>query len=112
MLVACAMGAQVATKRAGFVVMAKPPSLPAITQDVLPGEGWAPGTYRLRGQAVVFDTWRPTRRRLGVVEAGTSVTMLSGLCEVSKPDLVTVTLPVPELQLKAGDSLFRYTYRG
>lgn len=92
--------------------MAKPPSLPAIAQDVLPGEGWAPGTYKLRGQAVIFDTWRPLRRRLTVLDAGTLVTMLSGLCEVNKPDLVTITSPIPELQLNPGDSLLRYTYYG
>jgi hypothetical protein len=92
--------------------MERPPSLPVITQDVLPGEGWAPGTYKLHGQATVFDTWKPARHRIAVLEAGTPVALLSGLSEVSKPDLVIVTSPVPELRLNLGDSLLRYTYRG
>ena len=92
--------------------MAKPPSLPAIAQDVLPGEGWVPGTYNLRGQAVIFDTWRATRHRLAALGAGTTVTLLSGLCEVSKPDLITVTSAISELLLNPGDSLLRYTEYG
>ena len=40
------------------------------------------------------------------------MTLLSGLCEVSKPDLITVTSPIPELQLNRGDSLLRYTDYG
>ena len=40
------------------------------------------------------------------------MTLLSGLCEVSKPDLITVTSPIPELQINRGDSLLRYTYYG
>jgi hypothetical protein len=89
-----------------------PPSLPVITKDVLPGEGWAIRTYTLHGRAVIFDTWKPHRHRLTVLEAGTLVTMLSGLSEVSKPDVIAVTSRIPELQLSPGDRLFRYTYRG
>ena len=54
LLVACAFAAQLQTIHTGFVVMAKPPSLPAVAHDVLPGEGWVLGTYKLRGQAVIF----------------------------------------------------------
>lgn len=92
--------------------MAKPPSLPAITPDVLPGEGWTPGTYPLRGRAVFYDTWKLHRRRVAVLETGTSITLLSGLCEVSQPDLITLTSPVSELKLRAGDRILRFTYRG
>jgi len=106
------MAAQVPATRAVFVPMPNPPVLPAIAHDVLPGEGWAPGTYKLHGQAAIFDTWKSSRRRLAVLEAGTPLTILSGLSAVSKPDLVTVTAPIPELQLNPGDSLLRYTSRG
>jgi hypothetical protein len=109
LLVALAMAAQ--TPKPGMA-MAIPPSLPAITPDVLPGEGWLPGMHKLRGAAMVFDTWKPLRRRIAVLEDGTPVIVLSGLSEVSKPDLITVTSPLPELQLKPGDSLLRYISRG
>ena len=112
LLVASKMCAQVLTLDARVVVMAEPPSLPAVTQDVLPGEGWVPGMHKLRGQAEVFDTWKPLRRRLAVLQAGTRVTVLSGLSEVSKPDVITVTAPIPELQLNPGDRLLRYTELG
>ena len=112
LLVACTSGAQAPIKHAEFVVMAKPPSLPTISEDMLPGEGWLPGSHKLRGQTVIFDTWRSSRRRLAVLNAGTPVTLLSGLCDVSRPDIVTVTSPIPKFQLYPGDSLLRYTYRG
>jgi hypothetical protein len=94
------------------VAMAKPPSLPAITHDVLPGEGWVPGTYPLRSQVVFYDTWKSQRRRVATLEAGISVTLLSGLCKVTKPDLITITSPISELKLRGGDRLLRFTYRG
>ncbi len=43
-------------------------------------KGGAPGTYKLSGQAVIFDTWLPSRPRLTMLDAGTSVTMLSEAC--------------------------------
>ena len=101
LVVAAAMPAQV-----GFVAMEKPPSLPVIVPDVLPGEGWAPGPYSVHGEAEVFDTWRKLRHRITVVQAGGSVTLLSGLSEVSKPDVIAVTSPVPEFRLSAGQRCF------
>src|ERR1035441_3293955 len=98
LLVASKMCAQVLTLDARVVVMAEPPSLPAVTQDVLPGEGWVPGVHRLRGQAEVFDTWKPLRRRLAVLQAGTRVTVLSGLSEVSKTDVIRSEEHTSELQ--------------
>jgi hypothetical protein len=112
LLVAFQMRAQVLTRDARVVIMAEPPSLPAVTQDVLPGEGFVSGMHTLSGEAVVFDTWKPLRRRLAVLRAGTRVMMLSGLSEVSKPDVITVTAPIPELQLEPGDRLLRYTELG
>ena len=100
-----------ATDTKGFG-MVQPPSLPVVTKNILPGEGWALGTYRLRRQAVVFDTWKPLRRRIALLQTGTLVSMLSGLSEVSKPDVITVTSPIPDLHLNPGDNLLRYTYRG
>jgi hypothetical protein len=93
-------------------VMAKPPGLPATTDDTLPGEGWSPGTYALKGGATVFDTWKSRRHPIATLPAGTPVTLLSGLSQVTKPDVITVNRPVPVLKLKPGDTLLRYTDRG
>ena len=94
------------------IAMKKPPSLPAITQDVMPGEGWVRGRYHLSGEAVVFDTWTAHRHRVTTLVAGTSVTILSGLSEVEKPDIVRLMSPIPRLNLNPGDQLLRYTERG
>ena len=106
LLVASAMAAPVR-------VMPEPPSLPLFTYDVLPGEGLAPGTYGLNVPASIFSDWAPRRIVLiAELKAGTSVTLLTGACEVDSPDLITVTMPLPELQLNPGDTFLRCTYRG
>jgi len=94
------------------VVMTKPPALPAIAQNVLPGEGWAAGTYRLHGPARIFDSWKRQRRQIAILKAGARFTLLSGLCEVSRPDLIVVTAAIPELQLEPGEQILRFTYLG
>jgi hypothetical protein len=112
LMLVSATSAQVPATRASSVIMPRPPSLPAIVQNILPGEGWVPGTYKLHGQAIIFDTWKSSRRRIAVLESGARIAILSGLSEVIKPDLITVTSPIPELQLNPGDNLLRYTNRG
>jgi hypothetical protein len=93
-------------------MMAAPPSLPAIKKEVLPGEGWVKGTYQLRGETAIFDTWKDGRRRLEVLRAGTTVTLLGGLNEVVTPDVVRINAAIPGLNLNPGDKLLRYTERG
>lgn len=94
------------------VVMTQPPALPMVVQPALPGEGWVPGTYQLRGSVVVFDTWKSERHRIARLAAGTSVTLVSGLNQITKPDLIVLTSPVVELGIHPGDTLLRYTERG
>ena len=92
--------------------MPTPPPLPVITSLVLPGEGWAPGPYRLSKPATVFQTWKSPHVVLARLPGGSSVTLLSGLNRVDKPDLIEVTASIPELSLSRGDTILRYTERG
>ena len=92
--------------------MRAPPSLPFITEPVLPGEGWGPGRYRLRKSATVFDTWRSGHVVIARVPAGRSVTLLSGLNEVDRPGVIEISSPVTGLLLNPGDILLRYIQRG
>jgi hypothetical protein len=92
--------------------MTKPPSLPVVAMGILPGEGWAAGVYRVAGDAIIFNTWKPARRRIAVLKSGAKVIILSGLSEVLKPDLIAVTAPLPDMQLRPGDTLLRYTQYG
>ena len=111
-LVAWVVSASLQASDARQVATAEPPLLPAVTKDVLPGEGWIVGTYKLRAQAKVFNTWKAGRRQIATAVSGATFALLSGLSEVSKPDLITVTGPIPELGLNPGDKLLRFTARG
>ena len=91
--------------------MLSPPLLPVITEPVLP-EGWGAGPYSLKKTITVFDTWKPAHVVLAHLPAGSSVTLISGLIEVGKPDSIEVTSSIPLLFLIRGDRLLRYTQRG
>jgi len=88
------------------------PPLPVITQPVLPGEGWEPGTYRLNKSIAIFDRWQSPHIVHARLLAHASVTLISGLNEVEKPDLIVMTSPIPVLSLSLGDTILRYTQRG
>jgi hypothetical protein len=94
------------------VLMAERPHLPAVTQDILPGEGWNVGTFKSRRPIKVFDTWKPERKKIATMQTNAAFTLLAGLCVIDRPDHITVTDPVPHLSLKAGDEVLRYAERG
>ena len=107
LVILSALSAQV-----GPSAMAAPPSLPVITKDVLLGEECVAGMYRAREKVAVFDTWEQRRHRVKTLMPGESITLLSGISEVRKPDLVLIMSAIPELGLNVGDRLLRYTERG
>src|SRR5205823_2608066 len=72
------------------VPMARPPELPVVTRNVLPGEGWVQGPVKLSHSIVIYDSWRVGRQRIAAVRAGTTVTLLGGLNIVYKPDEIVV----------------------
>ena len=92
--------------------MSKPPALPVITSKILPGEGWVPGTYVAQAPLKVFDTWKPARHLISTLPRGASYTLITGLVEVVRPDVISVTALIPELGLTAGEKILRYAERG
>jgi hypothetical protein len=111
-LVVLAMQAQVLTTHTKGVAMAEPPLLPVVTKNVLPGEVWVLGMWKVKGATMVYDTWRPRRNRITMLPPGKVVTALSGLSVVNRPDSIVVTSAVPGMEFHAGDALLRYTPRG
>jgi hypothetical protein len=59
-----------------------------------------------------IDTWQPPRHVIEELAAGTKVTLLSGLNQIDKPDVLEVAAPVREIGLNPGDTLLRDIYRG
>jgi len=89
---------------------ANPPKLPALRSS---GRIATSGTrLQVLQLAGIADSWKPTRREIGSVQAGTMVEVLEDLIVVDAPDIVRVTEPITELKLKEGDTILRYARLG
>ena len=62
--------------------------------------------------AGVADTWKPTRREIGSVQAGSMAEVLEDLIVVEAPDIVWVSRPIEEMKLREGDTILRYPRLG
>jgi len=87
-----------------------PPKLPVVRASGRFSEKAAP--VRVVRLAGIADTWKPTRREIGNVPAGTMVEVLEDAVVVDAPDLVRVTEPIAELKLQKGATILRYARLG
>ena len=87
-----------------------PPKLPEVRPSGRFGP--SPGPLRVVRLAGIADSWKPTRREIGTVAAGTIVEVLEDLIVVDAPDIVWVTEPIEELNVKEGDTILRYAHLG
>jgi hypothetical protein len=89
---------------------ANPPKLPVVRAS----GRFGPSSARLRVQqlAGIADSWKPTRREIGSVQADTMVEVLEDLIVVDAPDIVRVTESVAGLKVKEGDTILRYARLG
>ncbi len=86
--------------------VANPPKLPVIrSSGRVKSSGDQLKIVQLAGLA---DTWKDTRREIGSVAAGTTVEVLEDAIIVDAPDIVRVTEPIAELNLKEGDTILRF----
>ena len=90
------------------VAVSNPPKLP-LTRASGRVSGNSLQVVQLAG---VADTWKPTRREIGSVRAGTMVEVLEDLIVVEAPDIVWVSRPIEEMKLHEGDTILRYARLG
>jgi hypothetical protein len=89
--------------------VANPPKLPFIQSS---GRVKSSSTeLKVVQLAGIADTWKDTRREIGSVAAGT-VEVLEDAIVVDAPDVVRVTAPIAELNLKEGDTILRFARLG
>lgn len=86
-----------------------PPKLPVTRAS---GRDFSGNSLRVVQLAGIADTWKPTRREIGSVPAGTIVEVLDDLIVVDAPDIVWVSRPIEGLKLKEGDTILRYARLG
>ena len=87
-----------------------PPKLPAVRASGRIATSGA--RLRVLQLAGIADSWKPTRREIGSVQAGTTVEVLEDLLVVDAPDIVRVTESIVGLKLKEGDTILRYARLG
>ena len=86
-----------------------PPKLPMTRPS---GRTQSGNSVKVAQLAGVSDTWKGTRHEIAAVPAGTTVEVLEDLIVVDAPDIVWVSAPIEEMNLKQGDTILRYARLG
>jgi hypothetical protein len=60
----------------------------------------------------VFDTWKPSRKRIATVPTKAVVTGISGVVITYKPGVIRLNEDLSQADLRRGDTILTYTYRG
>ncbi len=88
------------------------PTLPFFDWGACPFEGCTYGKWTAKKVVDVFDTWKPSRKRIATLPTKTVVTGLSGLVITYKPGVIRLNSDLPQDGLQHGDTILTYTYRG
>lgn len=94
-----------------FKVMAEP-ALPFFDWGVCPFETCMYRQWTARDAITVYDTWKPERRPIATLSAGETVTGVTGVVITNRAGVVRMDRDLPERNLKRGDILLTYAYRG
>ena len=88
------------------------PSLPVIDYKACPFEGCTFGKWIVVKDVELYSTWKEGRRAVATVKSGKVVKGLTGVHITYEPDQVQALVDLPELRLKAGETILRYMYHG
>ena len=91
------------------VAAPNPPKLPMTRPS---GRTYSGNSVKVAHLAGVSDTWKETRHEIAAVRGGTTVEILEDLIVVDAPDIVRVSAPIEEMNLKQGDTILRYARLG
>lgn len=88
------------------------PKLPVIDYNACPFEGCTFGKWKVTKQSALFSSWEEGRTQIGKLSPGEEVTGITGVHITRKPDRVTVTKAIPDLDAEVGDVILIYMYTG
>jgi hypothetical protein len=88
------------------------PVLPFYDWKACPFEGCVYRQWTAGKAAVIYDTWKPTRKVIAQLAKGEKVTALRGVVITFRPGRIRVERDLPERHLKRGDIILTYAYRG
>ena len=88
------------------------PNLPFYDWGACPYERCAYGTWTVHHSAPLYDTWKPARRRVGQLAVGDRVIGMTGVVITFKPGVIQMDRDLPNEDLRSGDTVLTYAYRG
>lgn len=88
------------------------PELPFFDWNACPFEGCSYGKWTAAAQVTVFNTWKADRKRIAILSPEDVATGISGVVITYKPGVILLTEDLPEDDLRKGDRILTYTYRG
>lgn len=90
------------------------PSTPYYDWDVCPGEGCVYRSWTARKATPVYaGSWNiHGNHRIAEIKAGEKVLALTGVVVTLKPGVIRIDRDLPAKQLKSGDTVLTYAYRG
>lgn len=91
---------------------AAPPKLPFLDWGACPFEGCTYHRWTARKQLNVYDTWEASRRRIAQLSKGETVVGFTGLVITFRPGVIRMDRDFPGQNLKRGETILSYTYRG
>ena len=88
------------------------PTLPFYDWNACPFEGCSYRKWTATVAVDVFDTWKPGHKRIATLPAKAVVTGVTGVVITYKPGLIRLNKDMPQDNLRRGDVILTYTYRG
>jgi hypothetical protein len=89
-----------------------PPELPFEDWGACPYEGCAYAPWVVHEPVTVYDTWKQGRQAIAQLAEGEKVTGLRGVVVTITPGIVRMDRDLPERDLRRGDTLLTYAFRG
>ena len=88
------------------------PALPFHDWGACPYEACAYGQWAAHRSVTVYDTWKPERRPIGQLAVGDQVTGITSAVVTFKPGLIRMDRDLADQDLRRGDTVLTYAYRG
>ena len=88
------------------------PALPLFDWGACPYEACIYREWTVHQIITIYDTWKPERREIAKANSGEKVIGLTGVVITYRPGTVRLDRDFPEQNLKQGDVILTYAYRG
>jgi hypothetical protein len=88
------------------------PALPLFEWKACPFEGCAYRLWTARKPIAVYDTWKTSHHEIAQLSVGDKVTGITGVVITYRAGRIRMDRDFPEQNLKQGDIILTYAYRG